>query len=98
MAEQQKAPGGHYSAANPIPTIKKFIESLDRDKKERDRLIDEQQEQQKEEDVKPHRESERGKQGTRKKVTDPTTGKEVEIEDVDIDPSEAVENPQVIAA
>lgn len=42
MAQQQQhAPGGHYSGHNPIPTVKQFVENLDRDKKERDKQIDE---------------------------------------------------------
>lgn len=41
MAQQQHAPGGHYSGHNPIPTVKQFIENLDSDKKTRDKQIDE---------------------------------------------------------
>jgi hypothetical protein len=41
MAQQQHAPGGHYSGHNPIPTVKQFVENLDRDKRERDKQIDE---------------------------------------------------------
>ncbi|KAF1359880.1 hypothetical protein EJ07DRAFT_177751 [Lizonia empirigonia] len=41
MAQQQHAPGGHYSGHNPIPTVKQFIEKLDSDKKTRDKQIDE---------------------------------------------------------
>lgn len=41
MAQQQHAPGGHYSGRNPIPTVKQFIENLDSDKKTRDKQIDE---------------------------------------------------------
>jgi hypothetical protein len=37
----KKGPGGHYSGANPIPNIQRFIQSLDADKKERDRQIEE---------------------------------------------------------
>lgn len=38
MAEQQQQhmPDGHYSGANPVPTVKKFTENLDKDKRERD--------------------------------------------------------------
>ena len=39
--DQKTVPGGHYSGANPIPNIQKFVESLDADKKERDRRINE---------------------------------------------------------
>lgn len=41
--QQQHAPGGHYSGHNPIPTVKQFVENLDRDKKERDKRIEERQ-------------------------------------------------------
>ncbi len=41
MAQQQRS-GKPYSGANPIPNIQKFVESLDKDKRERDRQIDEQ--------------------------------------------------------
>ena len=41
MAQQQHGPGGHYSGHNPIPTVKQFVENLDKDKRERDRQIDE---------------------------------------------------------
>ena len=42
MAEQQHAPGGHYSGQNKIPTVNQLLERLDGNKKERDREIDEQ--------------------------------------------------------
>jgi hypothetical protein len=42
MAQQQHAPGGHYSGHNPIPTVRQFIDNLDSDKKHRDKQIDEQ--------------------------------------------------------
>ena len=93
--QQQQAPGGHYSGANPIPTIQKFIESLDRDKKERDKKIDELKHGEAQGAPKPHTASTGGKPGTRTKVTDPTTGNEVEIENVNLDASQAIENPMV---
>lgn len=43
----------------------------------------------------PHRETKAGKAGTLKTVHDPTTQKEVQIEDVDADFMKAVKNPQV---
>lgn len=43
----------------------------------------------------PHKASKSGKEGTRKTVHDPTTQKEVQIEDVDANFMDAVENPQV---
>ena len=93
--QQQRAPGGHYSGANPIPTIQKFIENLDRDKKERDKKIDELKHDQTQGAPKPHKASTEGKPGTRTKVTDPTTGNEVEIEDINLDALQATQNPLV---
>lgn len=92
MAQQQQhAPGGHYSGANPVPTVKKFIESLDKDKSERDRKIDEKAANNGE--AVPHKATKTGVAGTQKVVTDPTTGREVTIEDVDKSMINQVENP-----
>ncbi|PSN68985.1 hypothetical protein BS50DRAFT_675241 [Corynespora cassiicola Philippines] len=102
MAEQQQqhAPGGHYSGKNPVPTVRKFIENLDKDKAERDRKLDEQQHatkhnkslSQSSEPV-AHQNQQLGIKGTQKRVTDPTTGREVVIEDVSKDMMNQVENP-----
>ncbi|KAF2017132.1 hypothetical protein BU24DRAFT_144104 [Aaosphaeria arxii CBS 175.79] len=99
MAEQQQqhAPGGHYSGANPVPTVKKFIQNLDKDKAERDRKIDEQGMSAAgggaTSKVAPHKPTKHGVKGTQKTVTDPTTGKQVVIEDVSKDMVHQVENP-----
>ncbi|TVY91336.1 Meiotically up-regulated protein [Lachnellula willkommii] len=82
----KKGPGGHYSATNPIPNIQRFVESLDQDKKGRDAKLDEQYHNQ----GKP-----KGDAGSREFVTDPTTGKEVEIEDVNAEFMKAADNPQL---
>ena len=99
MAEQQhRAPGGHYSGANPIPTIQKFVESLDKDKKDRDIRIEEERSrksQQPQAEVTPHKATDAAKSGTRQTVTDPTTGHEVVIEDVNKDFMKASEDPKV---
>lgn len=98
MAQQQRAPGGHYSGANPIPTIQNFVESLDRDKKDRDKRIDEERRkklQQTQADATPHKPTDAAKSGTRQTVTDPTTGHEVVIEDVSKDFMKASEDPKV---
>lgn len=101
MAEQQQhKPGGHYSGANPVPNIKKFMEGLDKDKKDRDRQLDEEAAARKKGaagggDAKPHKETHAGIKGTQKTVTDPTTGKQVVIEDVDKSMMDQVENPQL---
>jgi len=108
------APKSHYSGHNPIPTINQFIENLDRDKKDRDREIDEArkakaaalQAQKKGQipppdaqggasDVNSHQQHKYGKEGTQKTVTDPTTGRQVVIEDVNKDMLKNVENPSV---
>jgi len=100
MADQQQAvPGGHYSGSNKVPTINKFLESLDRDKKSRDKEIDEQKRiaaQQKTNggDVVPHQNAPTAKKG-QQTVTDPVTGKEVVIEDANKDMLKQVENPIV---
>jgi hypothetical protein len=96
--QHKKGPGGHYSGNNPIPNIQKFVESLDKDKKQRDSQIEEQlkAKQGQRGDAQDHKDGQpTGTPGTRKTVTDPTTGKEVQIEDVNADFMKAVENPQV---
>lgn len=100
MADQQQhAPGGHYSGANPVPTVKKFIENLDKDKSARDRKLDEQEKERKKAaatgDATPHTPQKAGLEGTQKVVTDPTTGREVTIEDVNPAMMNQVENPQL---
>lgn len=95
MAQQQRS-GKPYSGANPIPSIQKFVESLDKDKRDRDRQIDEEKklhEQQHNGGITPHTNA--PKQTGGKTVTDPTTGKQVVIEDVGKDFMQAVRDPQV---
>jgi hypothetical protein len=81
---------------NKVPDIKTFMRNLDRDKQDRDRMLDEQRGQNNlsQSEATPHKVTKAGKEGTRRTVHDPTTGKEVQIEDVDTDFVEAVENPQ----
>lgn len=73
MAEQQQqhAPGGHYSGKNPVPTVKKFIENLDKDKAARDRKLDEEYAAKQKQsastgDAKPHKPQKMGIEGTQK--------------------------------
>ena len=80
----QQGPASHWSAANPIPTIHKFVETLDKDKRDRDQRIDEeikrrQQEAQDRGESFDHEAARLEKKGTRR-VSDPVTGKEIEIE------------------
>lgn len=90
-AQQQHAPGGHYSGHNKIPTVNQFIERLDRDKKERDQKIDTG----KTGDVRAHQQSDLHAGENQQKVTDPTTGKEVVIEDVNKDMVKMAKDPVV---
>jgi hypothetical protein len=114
-SQQQHAPGGHYSGHNPIPTVKQFIENLDKDKAERDRQIDQQAREGKGQtpgqkglatstgrDVtassgaEPHKMQKRSVEGTEQTVTDPVTGNQVTISDVDKSMMNEVENPHVV--
>jgi len=112
-SQQQHAPGGHYSGHNPIPTVKQFIENLDKDKAERDRQIDQQAKEGKAPGQKglatstgrdvtassgaePHKMQKRSVEGTEQTVTDPVTGNQVTISDVDKSMMSEVENPHVV--
>lgn len=88
--QQQAAPGGHYSGKNKIPTVGQFIERLDKDKKDRDRQIDEANGPVGGEAV-PHKREK--KQDAGKTVTDPTTGKQVVVADVNEAFIERSQNP-----
>jgi len=97
---QQQAPVGHYSEHNKIPNIKQFIEGLDRDKKQRDKEIDERQHARNDArptgQVVPHQaEPQSTKKGTGKTVTDPVTGHQVVVEDVDKDMMKHANEPTV---
>jgi len=97
--DEKHAPGGYYSGRNPIPSIQRFVENMDKDKKRRDAEIEAQKAQAigaAGADVKDHKEGQAvGVEGTRKTVTDPTTGRQVQIEDVNADFMKSVENPMV---
>ena len=96
--QQQHHPGGHYSGANPVPTVKKFLENLDKDKKERDRLIEEERTAQKGAQNHGNVQSDEHSlaiKGSQKRVTDPTTGQEAVIEDVKPEILDVVDKPKV---
>jgi diaminopimelate epimerase len=107
-AQQQHAPGGHYSGHNPIPTVRQFVDNLDKGKKERDRKLDEEAAQQKKTGqpsgqnattaggAQPHQMQKRNIDGTETTVTDPTTGNQVTISDVDKSMMSEVENPHLV--
>lgn len=112
QAPQQHRLGEHWSTANPIPRIQKFMETLDAEKKERNRMLDEQKKKRKEQGLPeneeekpghyeqkdgttvPHRQREVSKRKTRV-VTDPTTGREIEVEDQDEESMDAIRDPSV---
>lgn len=82
--QEQHAPGGHYSGRNRIPNIQEFVASLDRDKKTRDAQIDASANPNASNNGVPdHKPEPIRKQG--RIVTDPVTGNNVEIADVDAD-------------
>ncbi|KAK1138827.1 hypothetical protein N8T08_001744 [Aspergillus melleus] len=109
---QQHRIGEHWSGHNPVPTIHKFLEHLEKDKQDR-RIHEEaltakeKREQEAKEarlkegkgeergDVAPHRPRKVPKGKTRM-VTDPTTGREIEVEDLDEDSMDAVKNPMLV--
>lgn len=97
-------PGGFYSGQNKIPTINEFVSRLDRDKKNRDREIDEARQQQKKQggrhaaqvdgEAKPH-ENELHVGKNQKKVRDPTSGRDIVIEDFGKEAMGRADNPTV---
>ncbi|KAK3943529.1 hypothetical protein QBC46DRAFT_281776 [Diplogelasinospora grovesii] len=96
--QEQVYPSGgqHYSGQNRVPNIKQFVESLDRDKKNRDAKLDQQQlaANTGNGEAQPHVPTTHpGK--NRRVVRDPVTGKDVEIEDIDKRHLEALEKPTV---
>ena len=86
-----------------MPTIDKFLRSLDRDKAERDRRIDEELRARQQAapgkgagEAIPHEQTTSHKGGGNEKtVTDPVTGHQVQIADVGPDFLENVKNPKV---
>lgn len=89
--------GQNYSARNRVPNVQEFMQRLDAEKKQRDAEIDNQLKANKRNpDVKIHKNELLKRKATgQRKVRDPVTGKDVEIQDADMDFNEAVENPQV---
>jgi hypothetical protein len=111
MADRQKQsalPGGHYSGANPIPTVQEFMQKLDMGKKDRDKDIDEKAKKKVVDSQKSHAVNTghmTGEQASsvselkagkgQRLVTDPVTGKDVIIENAKKDLTKEVTNPKV---
>ncbi|KAI1765807.1 hypothetical protein GGR53DRAFT_244386 [Hypoxylon sp. FL1150] len=92
--QHQYPGGGHYSGLNRIPNIKEFVAGLDRDKKERDAKIDsELKSNKKNQGIKEHQNDVQSYKGKGRVVTDPVTGNQVTIDDVNTDFMDAAENP-----
>ncbi|CAK7265921.1 hypothetical protein SEPCBS119000_001758 [Sporothrix epigloea] len=91
--------GQHYSGTNRIPNIKQFLDSLDKEKKTRDADIDsrqlQKQHQGKNGEISEHTDYSAVKGKRQRVVTDPITGNEVEIDDMDGKLLDAVKNPQL---
>lgn len=89
--------GQHYSGSNRIPNIKQFMERLDREKKDRDAQIDSDLKKNKKGgEAIDHKTTGGQKQGkNRRVVTDPVTGKQVEIDDIDSSFLKQVKDPHV---
>jgi hypothetical protein len=103
---QQHRVGEHWSGTNPVPTIGKFIERLQADQKEREAheqlMASRRQERQDaqlkqnkpDQDTYPHRPRKVG-EGRTREVTDPTTGRQIEVEDLDENAMDPVKDPKV---
>ena len=76
-----------------MPTVAKFLESLDRDKKDRDLQYDQARKPQSGDAV-PHQEI-KTKDKSLRTVTDPTTETDVQIDDVNKDFMQHAKDPQV---
>jgi hypothetical protein len=106
--------GEHWSGTNPIPTVHKFIERLDVEKKERDNRIDAEEKARKQRAALKQKEQSKSgatddatqaeimthearevAQANVRMVTDPTTGKEIGVEDQGPSSMEAVKDPKV---
>ncbi|KAL4882080.1 hypothetical protein BJY04DRAFT_53207 [Aspergillus karnatakaensis] len=91
--------GEHWSGNNPVPTIGRFIERLQADQKEREEhekvMASKRQERENAEGATPHRPRKVG-QGRTREVTDPITGRDIEVEDLDENAMEPVKDPKLV--
>ncbi|GAB1192265.1 hypothetical protein APSETT444_001454 [Aspergillus pseudonomiae] len=92
--------GEHYGTHNPVPTIQKFLEHLEKDKQDRkahEKVVTaREKEEEARGEAKPHKPRKRPGKGKTRMVTDPTTGREIEVEDQDADSMEVVKNPKLV--
>lgn len=111
MPENQHRVGEHWSAANPVPTIQKFMQRLETEKEERKAheqkvTAKEQEEHRKkqergekieDDEEAPAHKPRKVPKGKTRMVTDPTTGKHIEVEDQDEESMETVKHPTVLS-
>lgn len=111
MPEGQHRVGEHWSAANPVPTIQKFMQHLETEKEERkaheEEVVAKEQEERRQkqergEKIEDDEETSAHKprkvpKGKTRMVTDPTTGREIEVEDQDEESMETVKSPTVLS-
>lgn len=101
QSPNQHRVGEHWSGANPVPTIGRFMERLQEDQREREAheramaAKSQPEGRPQAEGAIPHRPRKVGKGRTRE-VTDPTTGREIEVEDLDETAMEPVKEPTVM--
>ncbi|KAB8239364.1 C2 domain protein [Aspergillus alliaceus] len=92
--------GEHYGTHNPVPTIQRFLEHMERDKQDRKAHEEAVTAREKEEEARgeasPHKPRKRPGKGKTRMVTDPTTGRDIEVEDQDSDSMEVVKNPKLV--
>lgn len=107
---QNQRVGQNWSGGNPIPTVQKFMQNLDQDKQERDQRIDEEnrakqqhankygtgarQDGGKSGDAVAHQAREVSEANVRT-VTDPTTGRDIGVEDQNEKSMDAIRDPKV---
>ena len=96
--QQHVGPGGYWSGGNKIPTVGQFLDKLDKDKKGRDAELDNAAKQKKAggTDVKAHQNEAKPTSSSQKEVTDPVTGRQVTISDVNKDFMKNVDNPMLV--
>ncbi|KAB8074115.1 hypothetical protein BDV29DRAFT_174226 [Aspergillus leporis] len=92
--------GEHYGTHNPVPTIQRFLEHMEKDKQDRkaheEVVTAREKEEEARQDASPHKPRKRPGKGKTRMVTDPTTGREIEVEDQDSDSMDVVKNPKLV--
>lgn len=103
---QQHRLGEHWGVDNPIPTIQDFVTGMNKSHQDQpskpDDQADVQHKQQRADAIKHgdvlEHEPRKVDEGKVRTVTDPTTGKEIEVEDQGKHSLDAVKNPTVSMA